>query len=495
MDINLGKKKYKVSWIPAFIAFFAVFLLLFYGLGILVKNSEDKKEITELVNKVGPPGPQGPTGAQGPIGPKGPTGAQGPIGPKGPDGNRGPTGAQGPTGPTGAQGPIGPQGPDGNRGPTGAQGPIGPQGPDGNRGPTGAQGPIGPKGPTGQPTHQSLLLEPYLTYQTHEGDIIREYRLFPDMVPTQKDHAGRPNYFERKDLQDMMNQYDLKTFPICWTNGRENLYNLEYENGQEKKKHGWEVSKANYNLIQTNQPNNTPYMMTQDIAGANGFWNKSNCFLNNTANIDIFEILNSYMKNNPPYIRFVTKNLEVEFDWLKLIACEFKEFMPLTAEAQENTFWAQYYRVSLQHNTTRAQQYIALVQEYTARAQQDPALVQEYTARAQRSTAKVQYYTALVQEYTPKAQQTIQQLQSTNQPKKITINLTEKTVNDYKTNSTKQVPYCEVNYDLDELVNFINELDLSNNSHLQKVRQFVNEFAKKPTHPSNLPTVPHDDII
>ncbi|WP_373403112.1 hypothetical protein [Candidatus Phytoplasma solani] len=128
------------------------------------------------------------------------------------------------------------------------------------------------------PTQNQSLLDPYLTYPTHEGDIIREYRLFPNMVPTQKDHADRTNYFERQDFEDMMNKYDLKTFPTRWTNGRENLYNLEYENGKRKTNHDWTVSKANYSLIQTNQPNNSPEMMTQDIEGANGFWNKSDCF-------------------------------------------------------------------------------------------------------------------------------------------------------------------------------------------------------------------------
>ncbi|MFB0638540.1 MAG: hypothetical protein AB2N28_2670 [Candidatus Phytoplasma solani] len=355
-------------------------------------------------------------------------------------------GERGDKGEIGDKGETGDKGPDGNRGPTGLQGPIGPKGSDGNRGPTGLQGPIGPAGqPTPPINNQSLLLEPYLMYQTSEGDIIREYRLFPNMVPTQKNHAGRTNYFERKDFQDMMNKYDLKTFPTRWTNGRENLYNLEYENGQRKTKHDWEVSKANYNLIQTNQPNNTPEMMTKDREGANGFWNKSNCFLNTTANIDIFDILNRNIKNNTPYIRFLTKNLEVEFNWLKLIACEFKEFMPLTAKAQ---------------------QYAANAQQYTAMAQRNTVFAQENTADAQEQTAK--------------AQQTINQLQSTSQPKNIIINLTEKTITDYsKPNSTKQVPYFELRYDLDELVNFINKLDLSNNSHLQKVRQFVNDFAKK----------------
>ncbi|WP_373402744.1 collagen-like protein [Candidatus Phytoplasma solani] len=380
----------------------------------------------------------------------------------------------------------GERGDKGETGAQGAQGPQGPQGPDGNQGPQGPQGPIGLIGGTTSPiNNQSLLLEPYLMYRTSEGDIIREYMFFSNMVPTQKDHAGRTNYFERKDFQDMINQYELSSFPTRWTNGRENLYNFEYENAKIKKKHDWYVSKANYNLIQTNQPNHTPYKMTQDIEGDNGFWNQSTCFLNGIVNINIF----NFSKNNTPYIRFVTKNLEVEFDWLTLIACEFKEFMPLIAQVQEYTAWAQ-------QNTARAQMYTARAQMYTVRAQENTVRAQENTAKAQENTALAPQCTARAQDQTAWAQQMIQQLQSTNQPKKITINLTQKTITDYsKPNSTKQVPYCEVNYDLDELVNFINKLDLSNNSHLQKVRQFVNDFAKKPNNPSNLPIVPHGDII
>ncbi|WP_373402975.1 hypothetical protein [Candidatus Phytoplasma solani] len=41
---------------------------------------------------------------------------------------------------------------------------------------------------------------------------------------------------------------------------------------------------------------------------------KTLVFLNTAANIDVFNILNSNIKNNPSYIRFVTKNLELEFD-------------------------------------------------------------------------------------------------------------------------------------------------------------------------------------
>ncbi|MGZ3140193.1 hypothetical protein PSOLA_05720 [Candidatus Phytoplasma solani] len=329
---------------------------------------------------------------------------------------------------------------------------------------------------------QSLLLEPYLTYQTHERDIIREYRLFPNMVPTQKDHAGRTNYFERKDFQDMINQYELASFPTRWTNGRKNFFNLEYENAKLKKKHNWEISKANYNLIQTHQPNNASEMMTKNRKGDNGFWNESNCFLNTTANIDIFDILNSDIKNNAPYIRFVTKNLEVAFDWFDLIACEFFEFMSLTAKVQQYTEETQYYTAKVQENTGWAQEYTEDAQEYI----ED---VQRYTAKAQEKTALAQQYIPKAQNSFNQAKETITQLQLTNQPKKITINLTQKTVINYQTNSTKQVPYCEVNYDLFELITFINKLDLSNKPHLQKIRQFVNDFTGKSNKSNTPPTL------
>ncbi|WP_373403111.1 hypothetical protein [Candidatus Phytoplasma solani] len=196
-------------------------------------------------------------------------------------------------------------------------------------------------------------------------------------------------------------------------------------------------------------------------------------FLNTIRNIDVFNILNGDIKNNTPYIRFVTKNLEVEFDWLTLIACEFQEFMSLTAAAT-------YYTVMAQEHTALVQYCTAFAQRNTENAQYFPSRAQEHTAEAQQYTAWAQQDTVMAQEYTADAQQTIQQLQSNNQPKKITINLTEKTITDYsKPNSTKQVPCFELSYDLDELVNFINKLDLSNNPHLQKVRQFVNDFTGK----------------
>ncbi|MFB0638355.1 hypothetical protein [Candidatus Phytoplasma solani] len=59
----------------------------------------------------------------------------------------------------------------------------------------------------------------------------------------------------------------------------------------------------------------------------------------------------------------------------------------------------------------------------------------------------------------------------------------------YQTNSTKQVPYCEVNYDLFELITFINKLDLSNKPHLQKIRQFVNDFTGKSNKSNTPPTL------
>ncbi|AYJ01151.1 hypothetical protein CWO85_01210 [Candidatus Phytoplasma ziziphi] len=113
------------------------------------------------------------------------------------------------------------------------------------------------------------------------------------MKAKEKNHSGKINYFHRKDFENNLIKYDLNMFPIEWTDGRENLYNLEYDsNGEIKHKHNFDVSKANYNLIKTNKPDNTPNMMVKDVEGANGFWNKSDCYLNATDNMNIICVLN-----------------------------------------------------------------------------------------------------------------------------------------------------------------------------------------------------------
>ncbi|WP_349401997.1 putative membrane protein [Candidatus Phytoplasma solani] len=320
------------------------------------------------------------------------------------------------------------------------------------------------------------LLEPYNIFSDHEGNIIREYKLFDTMQPKAKSHSGYNVYFERKDFDEIMNKYELESFLTRWTTNRENLCNYEYENsGRIAKKHGWGISKANYQIIQTNKPNNTAYNMTQDREGNSGFWNKSNCFLNSINNQDLKDVL-VFENDKTPYIRFCTKNLEVEFDWFNLIATEFRDYMPQTKEVQE-------YTVKAQENTVKAQEYTSDAQVYTALAQECTAEAQEYTVLAQKYPKMAQKYTAEAQECTAMAQNIINSLQSTHQPKNISINLTTKTIPDYFTGGTKSVPYCEVTYDLQELKDFINKLDLSNNSHLQKIRQFVNDYTQPVSKP------------
>ncbi|WP_284928479.1 hypothetical protein [Candidatus Phytoplasma sp. AldY-WA1] len=166
----------------------------------------------------------------------------------------------------------------------------------------------------------NFFFKPYLTYKDKEGNTIREYNFFPGMKPTGKDHKGRLNYFSFKEFIENAKKYNFNTFPVITGEGSENIYNLEYENGQEKKEHGWRVSKANFNLILTNKPYDNPKRMTQSTSGNfddyNGFVNASYCFLDHKTFLDFLEIA----KNRPSefekftHMRFVTKNLEAEFD-------------------------------------------------------------------------------------------------------------------------------------------------------------------------------------
>ncbi|WP_349401929.1 hypothetical protein PSOL_07150 [Candidatus Phytoplasma solani] len=175
------------------------------------------------------------------------------------------------------------------------------------------------------------------------------------------------------------------------------------------------------------------------------------------------------MLNKVQLIGNIAHNLEKQY-------INSRDYMPQTKEVQGYTAMAQ-------SCTTEAQKYTSDAQECTAEAQKYPENAQEYTAEAQRYTTYAQESTALSQECTAKAQNIINSLQSTNQPKNISINLTTKTIPDYLTGGTKSVPYCEVTYDLQELKDFINKLDLSNNSHLQKIRQFVNDYTQPVSKP------------
>ncbi|MEC4558818.1 MAG: hypothetical protein U9532_01350 ['Conium maculatum' witches'-broom phytoplasma] len=199
-----------------------------------------------------------------------------------------------------------------------------------------------------------IALKPYLEYPDKEGNIIREYRFFDNMEPTQKDIHGKAVFFNRIDFKNMTDKYKLHSFPLQWSTGRENLRNYEWDtNDQIKVKNGWESSQANYQFIQTNKPDNTIDSLTKNVKGENGFWNQSNCYLNTISDIDLGQVLNLSQEetNNMPYLPLMTKNLVLEFDWLKLITTRFASSLPHTALAHKHlalatnkAAWAQYHQ-------------------------------------------------------------------------------------------------------------------------------------------------------
>ncbi|MDV3196018.1 MAG: hypothetical protein Q8885_00580 [Candidatus Phytoplasma stylosanthis] len=173
-----------------------------------------------------------------------------------------------------------------------------------------------------------LATKPYIKYYDSEGNIIREYRFFKNMHPTQKDINGQIVFFDKPAFEDCLKQIGINCYPIQWTNGREHLGEHEiYSNIRIKYKHDWKVSKSNYQLIATNKPNEKTKLLTKDIFGVNSFYNKSWCFIYTCQNIDIFKTFSEEIDSeNMPYLRLITKNLELEFDWLNFIAIEFKDY-------------------------------------------------------------------------------------------------------------------------------------------------------------------------
>ncbi|GFZ75103.1 hypothetical protein HPP_0610 [Hydrangea phyllody phytoplasma] len=53
----------------------------------------------------------------------------------------------------------------------------------------------------------------------------------------------------------------MPSYYIIWTEGKNNLYNLEYENAKPKEKYGCQISKADYSLIQTSKPDTTDELL------------------------------------------------------------------------------------------------------------------------------------------------------------------------------------------------------------------------------------------
>ncbi|WP_349402099.1 putative membrane protein [Candidatus Phytoplasma solani] len=169
--------------------------------------------------------------------------------------------------------------------------------------------------------------KPYLKYFDSEANTIREYNLFQKLSPQVVDYKNRKNYFLKQDLKK---QYELLGgYKLKWGGGQENIGVIEYQNNSRtvKKKYGWIVSKANYNLILTNQPYNPPELMTQNEFGENNFFNRSICYLDNESPHTLNDFLNYYCNETDlsPYLekmlywRLMTKNLKLKFDWSSLI--------------------------------------------------------------------------------------------------------------------------------------------------------------------------------
>ncbi|MDV3196017.1 MAG: hypothetical protein Q8885_00575 [Candidatus Phytoplasma stylosanthis] len=179
-----------------------------------------------------------------------------------------------------------------------------------------------------------LETKPYIKYYDSEGNTIREYRFFKNMHPTQKDINGRTVFFDKQAFQDCLNKIGISCYPIQWSHGRDYLGEYELDSdGIKKIKYLWAVSKSNYQFIQTNKPDVTTELLTKDSYGVredyniNNFYNESWCFLNTCRNIDIFKTFSEEIDSEKmPYLRLITKNLELEFDWLKFITYEFENY-------------------------------------------------------------------------------------------------------------------------------------------------------------------------
>ncbi|QKX95719.1 MULTISPECIES: hypothetical protein [16SrI (Aster yellows group)] len=104
----------------------------------------------------------------------------------------------------------------------------------------------------------------------------------------------------------------MPSYYIIWTEGKNNLYNLEYENAKPKEKYGCQISKADYSLIQTSKPDATDELLNTNCNNNDNYYNEKYSFINTINNIDIKKILkNSNISSKTPYIRFITKNLEI----------------------------------------------------------------------------------------------------------------------------------------------------------------------------------------
>ncbi len=100
---------------------------------------------------------------------------------------------------------------------------------------------------------------PSLIYKDKENNIIREYQM--GLTPTGRDHKGKAIYIDlnsnnaRSIIENKLSHYYLY-------NGKENIGKIP---GQYK--NGFELSKANFNLVFTNQTDHSPICMTSDAFG------------------------------------------------------------------------------------------------------------------------------------------------------------------------------------------------------------------------------------
>ncbi|QBF23686.1 hypothetical protein ['Catharanthus roseus' aster yellows phytoplasma] len=95
---------------------------------------------------------------------------------------------------------------------------------------------------------------------------------------------------------------------------------------------------------------------------------------------------NSNIYSKTPYIRFITKNLEINFDWLRLICETFKDELQFTSQTQEKTLQSQ-------ENAIKAQEKIKQKQEghqwYTERTKEFITRAKDRLTRAQNNNMPI----------------------------------------------------------------------------------------------------------
>ncbi|CAP18646.1 predicted outer surface lipoprotein [Candidatus Phytoplasma mali] len=183
--------------------------------------------------------------------------------------------------------------------------------------------------------------EPYLTYEDQNGDIIREYKFFENMIPKEKDNIGRINFFSKKDFLDNMDKLKLDTYPIIWNEGIEKLGVLE--TNEKLKNKGIikqpNIYKSDYRFIYTSIPNGSDKELLTKFSNVTGikrgrindnisFSEKSSSNIDLMSNSSIRRLI--FLKDEVNCIRLMTKNLKLSFDWVRLITDKFQKYLPVT---------------------------------------------------------------------------------------------------------------------------------------------------------------------